>query len=189
MHLGDDVHTRARVQRRRCSGACVCVCAHTAVGALLWCRTPRLPLRGHTATAQRPCALPTRTVVLSGGVTVMHLNTFRSREPSDGCPGSFPPSRPLRCLWSAGAAGFPAHPRRGCLLGGARRAGAQPAMPAPRRPGCSEKAGGVQLWRNKLLKRLETCKRPRLSQAARSSWKLAPGARERVLESCAGEPS
>lgn len=50
--------------------------------------------------------------------------------------------------------------------------------------GCWEKAEEIGL-----LRKLEPCRQLRLSQAARSSWKLAPGAREQVLESCKGEPS
>lgn len=48
---------------------------------------------------------------------------------------------------------------------------------------------GSSVVQDKLLKRLETCRQLRHSQAARSSWKLAPGAREQVLESHTGEPS
>lgn len=142
---------------------------------------------GHTHLQVSSCSEPQPSSPAAPWCSKCHLNSFSM------CPGleafkSLPKSSPLLPLmprYHRLTLPVPALP--------AEQAACAPAVLeycqlCPRHPGCLGRAQGVQLGRTNSLKGW-TCRQPRLSQAARSSWKLAPGAREQVLESCTGEPS
>ena len=93
MHQWDHVHRSAKKEVQQCVHACMCVLMHTH----RW--PPATPPSAFAPAALcSTCAHCSAQWRCHGDAPQHLLPVLRSREPSNPCPGSLPPSSPLCCL-------------------------------------------------------------------------------------------